>query len=47
MTLYCFKHLKIMLLWQKPTNRKKFNAGFVFISEEYILKYSDLVKKRD
>jgi len=27
---YCFKHLKITLLWQKPTTEKKFNARFFF-----------------
>jgi len=30
--LYCFKHHKITLLWQKPTIEKKINAGFFFFS---------------
>jgi len=42
---YCFKNIKITLLWQKPTIEKKFNAGhffIFFISEEYILKLHSL-----
>jgi len=36
--IYCFKHFKITLLWQKPTIEKSLMQIFFIISEEYILK---------